>query len=309
MLSIIIPAYNEELNLPHLKERLDELIAKLNVNDIPSEVIFVDDHSSDGTSDIFKIICSQQKNYKYLRLSRNSGSHIAIISGFSFAQGDVAVFLASDLQDPPELVLQLIEKWKEGNDVVWAYRKNIEGVSFFRKINSKIFNFIFNKLTSLPTTFSGADFALIDRKVYQSVVSAAGSKPSLGALITWSGFKQTGIEYVKEKRKSGKSKWSLAKKINAFSDAFVGFSYFPLRFMSYLGIIVAALGFLYATLTISLKYIYNTQIQGWTSLMVVVLVLGGLQMLMLGVLGEYLWRNIEESRKRPLFFIEEKKGF
>lgn len=309
MLSIIIPVYNEEQNLSLLKERLTGLLDTLNKNVTKAEVIFIDDHSTDNTSGLLKDFCTQEKQFKYLRLSRNSGSHIAIIAGFGFASGDAAVFLASDLQDPPELVVQLIEKWKEGNNVVWAYRKKIKGISFFTKISSSIFNFLFNKLTSLPSNFAGADFALVDKKVYKAILNAAGTKPSLGALITWLGFKQTGIEYVKEERKFGKSKWSIGKKINAFIDAFVGFSYLPMRYMSMIGAFTAMVGFIYTFILILLKLIYKTQIQGWTSLMVVVLILGGIQMLMIGVLGEYLWRNLEESRKRPLYFIEDEKGF
>lgn len=149
----------------------------------------------------------------------------------------------------------------------------------------------------------------MDRKVINGIINSAGSKPSLGALIAWLGFKQSEITYIKKARKFGHSKWTLSKKLNAFADAFVGFSYVPMRLMSYLGFIVACVGFLYAMLVIALRIISGKQIEGWASLMVVVLTLGGIQMLMLGVLGEYLWRNLEESRKRPLFFIEDKKGF
>ena len=159
---------------------------------------------------------------------------------------------------------------------------------------------------SLPP--KGADFALLDRKVINSLLKSTGTKPSLGALISWLGFKQTEISYIKEARKFGKSSWTLTKKINALVDAFVGFSVLPLRVMSYLGFTFASLGFLYSLLLIVLKITSNKPIVGWTSIMVVVLILGGLQMLMIGVIGEYLWRNLEESRKRPLFLIEDKVG-
>jgi dolichol-phosphate mannosyltransferase len=148
----------------------------------------------------------------------------------------------------------------------------------------------------------------MDRKVVDGLVQSAGSKPSLGALISWLGFKQTEIPYVKEERKFGKSKWTLSKKLNAFADAFVGFSYLPMRFMSLLGFVAALCGFMYALFVMVMRFIVGDPIEGWASLMVVTLIIGGLQMLMLGVLGEYLWRNLEESRKRPLFLIEDHKG-
>jgi len=155
---------------------------------------------------------------------------------------------------------------------------------------------------------SGADFALLDKKVVSGLVQSAGSKPSLGALIAWLGFKQTEINYVKEARKFGKSKWTLRKKLNAFADTFVGFSYFPMRVMITIGFIAAMIGFLYALIIVGLKLTVGHSLQGWTSTMIVILIMGGLQMLMLGVLGEYLWRNLEEARRRPLFLIEDQKG-
>ncbi|MFN5181409.1 MAG: glycosyltransferase family 2 protein [Bacteroidota bacterium] len=301
-LSVIVPVYNEEENLPSLKERLFKMMDQMRLSGIEPEVIFVDDHSLDKTPLIIKDICEEVNSINFLRLSKNSGSHIAILAGLNYADGDYAVFLAADLQDPPELINAMLLKAKQGYHVVWALRKKIEGISLLTRLNSKIFNLLFNRFTNL--NYSGADFALLDKKVYKKLVKEAGSKPSLGALIAWMGFNQTGVEYIKEARLRGKSKWTLSKKINAFIDAFVGFSYLPMRFMSIIGLITALGGFFYASIVIFLKLVFNTQIQGWTSMMVVVLILGGIQMLMIGVLGEYLWRNLEESRKRSLYHIE-----
>jgi len=304
-LSIVIPVYNEEGNLSELSSRLNQLVSTLQSKNIDPEIIIVDDHSDDNSLSFLKELCQKSGTYNFIRLSKNSGSHVAIIAGFSYCTGDAAVFLASDLQDPPELIIELIEKYSKGYQVVWAYRKKIEGISLFTRMSSAIFKNIFNKTSNLSTPFAGADFALLDRKVYRAVVASAGSKPSLGALITWLGFKQSGVEYVKQERRHGKSKWTMQKKVNAFIDAFVGFSYKPMRFMTLLGVLTAAVGFLYSLVVIFIRLFYKTQIEGWASLIVVVLILGGVQMLMTGVLGEYLWRNLEESRKRPLFFIEE----
>ena len=305
-LSIVIPVFNEEANIDLLIERLENFVNKIEIN---SEIILVDDHSTDKTSELIQAHCEKISYLKYIRLSKNSGSHVAIIAGFQHATGDCATFLAGDLQDPPELIEKLLEQWLQGYKVVWAVREQRKGVSFFSKLLSALFYHLFNRFADIYYPPNGADFALLDRQVLQALLQTVGSKPSLGGLIVWLGFEQTEVPYIKEARKHGKSKWTLAKKLNAFADAFVGFSYAPLRLMSYSGFMFAFLGFIYAFVSIVLKLGWNAQIPGWTSLMVVILFLGGIQMLMLGVLGEYLWRNLEESRKRPLFIIEKSNGF
>ena len=304
LVSIVIPIYNEEENIAELTKRLENSVNSLSAN-YSFEIIFVDDHSSDKTQEELKKICSGSGIFKSIRMSKNVGSHVAIIAGLSVSKGDCATFMAADLQDPPELINDLLEKRKGGADVVWAVRDMREGVSKRSILLSNTFYGLLNKFTKLSFPPSGADFALLNRKVIDALLKSAGSKPSLGALIAWLGFKQTQILYTKQARKHGKSKWTLTKKLNAFADAFVGFSYLPLRLMSYLGLFVALCGFLYTLVVIALRLIYHTQIEGWASIMVVVLIIGGVQMLMIGVIGEYLWRNLEESRKRPLFFIEE----
>jgi dolichol-phosphate mannosyltransferase len=202
----------------------------------------------------------------------------------------------------------MIVKWEEGYDVTWAVRAERLGVSRTSVFFSNMFYRLLNSMTEIHFPKKGADYALMDRKVVDGLVQSAGSKPSLGALISWLGFKQTEIPYVKEERKFGRSKWTLSKKLNAFADAFVGFSYLPMRFMSLVGFIAACCGFLYAFFVVVMRFMVGHPIEGWASLMVVTLIIGGLQMLMLGVLGEYLWRNLEESRQRPLFLIEDQKG-
>lgn len=307
LISLVIPCYNEGEGLNTLLKRLDLLVENLK-SSVNVEIIIVDDHSTDGSNLALKKMCDERRYLRYIRLSRNSGSHIAIIAGMKYAKGDAAVFLAGDLQDPPELVAEMIEKWNGGFDVVWAVRGERLGVSRSSVFLSNMFYRLMNSMTEVRFPKKGADFALIDRKVIDGLVQSAGTKPSLGALILWLGFLQTEITYVKEERKYGKSKWTLSKKLNAFADAFVGFSYFPMRFMSFIGFVAAMLGFIYAIVVTIMRFVVGDPIEGWTSLMVVILILGGLQMLMLGVLGEYLWRNLEESRKRPLFLIEDHQG-
>jgi glycosyltransferase involved in cell wall biosynthesis len=304
ILSIVVPVYNEEENIHILVDRLNLFRSGIQPNTV-IEIILVDDHSSDKTPQLLKEVSLKYDYIKSIRLSKNSGSHVAILAGLSIAKGDCAVFLAGDLQDPPELIDKMLAKWREGNQIVWAVRGRRDGISVFERAFSKVFYFLFNKLSAVKYPPSGADFALLDRKVYINLLKSSGTKPSLGGLIAWLGYQSAAIEYVKEARRYGKSKWTLSKKINAFSDAFVSFSYVPLRLMSFTGITVAIVGFLYAMLVILIRLLSSTQIPGWTSLMIVVLIMGGTQMLMIGVIGEYLWRTLEESRKRPLFFIED----
>jgi len=307
-LSIVIPIYNEGEGIHLLCDRLVQCIQSIGQL-AQIEVIFVDDHSTDNSPVLLQTWISNHKQFRYVRLSRNLGSHVAIIAGLTVSKGDAAVFLAGDLQDPPELISELLKKWQEGYDVVWAVRDERQGISYISSFLSRIFYWLLDKMTNLHVPPKGADYALMDRKVYQGLVQSAGSKPSIGALISWLGFKQAEIQYIKESRKFGKSKWTLSKKLNAFADAFVGFSYLPMRFMSFAGAISAMFGFLYAVVIVAMRLYIDNPIEGWASLMVITLIIGGLQMLMLGILGEYIWRNLEESRKRPLCLIEDQKGF
>jgi len=219
------------------------------------------------------------------------------------AKGDCVVFMASDLQDPPELIAGMVAQWQQGYQVVWAVREKIEGISLARKLLSGLFYKLMNSYGEITLPPTGADFALLDKKVVQALLKSAGTTPSLGGLIASLGFRTYELKYIKQARKFGKSKWTLAKRIKSFIDAFVLFSFAPMRFMSYLGLFLSAFGFIYALFIIANRVI-SRPTPGYASIMVAILIIGGFQMIMLGVLGEYLWRNLEEARKKPLFFIE-----
>jgi polyisoprenyl-phosphate glycosyltransferase len=302
MLSIIIPVYNEEESLPHLTSRLDALIDRL---DIEAEVWLVDDHSSDKSPQLLKRICQANPRYHYIRLAANSGSHVAILAGLKQAKGDCATMLAADLQDPPELIPTLLEKWREGYQIVWGVRAAREGVSRREIFFANLFYRLLNQFSNVKLPPTGADYSLLDRAVIDALLSSVGANPSIALEIARLGFSQIEIPYTKEERKYGVSKWNLRKKLNAFADAFVTSSYMPLRFMSYIGLVVSAFGFVYALVIVALRLAGIVGIDGWAALMVVVLVFGGLQMMMLGVIGEYLWRTLEHARQRPLYFIED----
>jgi len=302
-LSIVIPVYNEEAALPALVERLHSFMDRLSPLD--AEIILADDHSSDRSPELLKDICRRDTRFRYARLAKNSGSHVAILAGLAQARGECAVFLAADLQDPPELILQMLDLWRGGHHVVWAVREERAGISKADLFLANTFYRLLNLLGEVNLPPRGSDFALLDRKVVDALLKSAGSHPSVGGEIARLGFSSAQITYTKEKRAAGGSKWTLKKKLTAFADAFVSFSYAPLRAMSYLGMLFSLLGFMYALVVAVLRLRTRTPVQGWSSLIVVVLVLGGVQMMMLGVLGEYLWRTLEAARQRPIYFLED----
>jgi len=298
-----VPVFNEEAVIPALAERLRALAKQL--APLAVEIILVDDHSSDRSPELLRELSRADFRFRYYRLARNSGSHLAILAGLAQARGECAVFLAADLQDPPELISQLLELWRAGSKIVWATREEREGVSRVDVFLSNTFYRLLNWLGEVNLPPRGSDFALLDRKVIDALLQSAGSNPSIGGEIARLGFSCSQIAYTKDKRAAGETKWTFRKKLAAFADAFVAFSYAPLRAMSYLGFTCSLLGFLYALLVIVLRLMTRTPVQGWSSLIVVVLVIGGVQMMMLGVLGEYLWRTLEAARQRPTYFFEE----
>jgi len=302
-LSIVIPVYNEEQGLGALVERLSGLCDRQ--WEFDTEVILVDDHSADGTQALLRKIAAENKRFRYIRLTANRGSHIAVLAGLAHATGDCAAFLAADLQDPPELIPQMVDLWKQGNEIVWAVREERKGIGWSDRLFGIVFYFLISRLSQVNLGPKGSDFVLLDKRVVKALLKSAPASPVVMAEIARLGFHQAQIPYVKQARLHGKSKWNMRRKLKLFADAFVAHSYFPIRVMSYAGMIFSLLGLLYAVLIIVLRLLGNRPVEGWASLMVVVLVMGGIQMVMLGIMGEYIWRTLEEARCRPMYFIEE----
>ncbi len=306
MLSIVVPCFNEEANLPHLYDRIVEVLDKTNVK---WELIAVDDHSADRTFDTAAQISARDPRVRAVRVARNIGSHLAAMCGLELSRGSAAIVMAADMEDPPEVIVQLLEQWHAGYQVVWAVRKQSRGARASDRIFSKVFHGMMARIVGRGhLTAQGADFFLIDRAVIDSLKRVHESNLSLFSMLAWIGFRQVAIEYEKQTRQHGTSGWSLRKKIKLVIDSVTAFSYAPIRFMSLAGVLVAVLGFLYAVFLILNRFVGGVPIEGWTSLMVVVLVLGGMQMVMFGVLGEYLWRTLDESRRRPRYDIERMTG-
>ena len=305
-LSIITPAYNEALNLPVLHARLTEALTSLGTQ---WEWIVVDDHSPDETWEVLQDLAARESRVKAVRLARNSGSHAALFCALQYAHGDCAIVLAADLQDPPETIPALLDKWRHGAQIVWAVRKEREGESATTKGFARIFYWFLHRFVGIadaPST--GADFFLIDCRVIDVLKVFKEANVSLVVLLMWMGFKQDRISYVKKARLHGRSGWSLEKKLKLAVDAVTSFTYKPIRFMSYAGFVVALAGFFYA-LVVVVNALVGKPSPGWSSLMIVLLLVGGLQMLMMGVLGEYVWRALDEARNRPRFIVEDEVGF
>jgi dolichol-phosphate mannosyltransferase len=300
-ISILTAFFNEETNLGLFKERV---LAALKPLGGDYEVVLIDDHSTDGSPRQAREWVAEGPNVRYVRLSRNCGSHAAYSAGLARCTGDCAVLLAADLQDPPEMIPELLARWREGHDVVWATRTARAAESWRTRLFAGLYYRLMRRFALPEMPAGGADFLLLDRKVIDAYNAVPEKNTSFLAMILWLGFRQTSVGYVKQARHSGRSKWSLSRKVKLLIDSLVSFSYAPIRLASLTGVCVSLLGFLYA-LVVVVNALRGRPAEGWSSLMVVLLLVSGLQLLMLGVLGEYLWRAFDEARGRPRYVIEE----
>ena len=302
MISVIFPVFNEEENLEALHKRLESVVLK--ISNQRFEFIFVDDCSTDKTPEILKTLNRKDPRVKTIRFARNCGSHAALRAGLNYCQGECAIILAADLQDPPELIPRLMEEWRNGYKLVWGVRAKREGEKPSTKFFSRMYYAIMNWLTTVNMPSSGADVFLADRAVINAFKQITEKHTSVFMALAWLGFSQTAIGYVKQARHRGIPKWTLGKKFKLTIDSLLSFSDVPIRYMSVLGFLVALAGFTYAIYIVWQYFCHSNPVEGWKWLMVSIFVIGGIQMMMLGVLGEYLWRTFDESRKRPQFIVD-----
>lgn len=308
LLSLVIPVYNEEKTIPELVKRLRGLLTilkeKHRFGKEDAEILFVNDGSRDGTFDVLKKFCESEPGFFLLNLSRNYGHQLAITAGIDTARGETVAVMDGDLQDPPEFVADLYAKMSEGYDVVYARRKKREGESFFKLITAHVFYRILKKLTRFEIPIDTGDFRIMSRRVTNVLVSMKEQHRYIRGLIAWIGFRQTGLEYDRDERFDGETKFSVSKMLKFALDGITSFSSAPLKFSSYLGFTSAFFGALYTIYILYLKLFTDNTIQGWTSVMIIVLVLGGIQLIALGMIGEYLSRVHDQSKNRPLYVIE-----
>lgn len=296
-LSVVVPVFNNSENLPDLFPALEKAAGP------DAELVFVDDRSRDDSWALIQDYARSRPRTQAVRLSRNFGSFTACVAGLSRARGKAAVLISADLQDPPELIPELLAHWKAGRRVVLAARKDREDGPGTR-IFAAVYYWILTRYVFPEMPRGGFDFVLIDRVVIDAVVAAAEKNTTLMGLILWLGFDRETVYYTRRKREKGRSMWTLRKKVKYFIDSILAFSYFPIRLVQLFGFLTALGGFAYAVLLVSMKLVSGIPIPGWTAMMVVTLLLGGGNFLVLGVIGEYIWRILDEVKRRPLFVVD-----
>lgn len=303
-LSIIIPCYFNEKNIPVTFKRLTQTEKELS-EIIELEYIFIDDNSKDNTYAELKNIYTQNtSNITVIKLVKNSGSHSAVMAGLEYATGNCNIILAADLQDPPELIPKMINFWKSGIKLVIANRESRDD-SVTSKLFASLFHFLFRKLAIKDIPKGGYDLILFDKVIRDKLLQMKEKNTNITYLISWLGYEYVNIPYRREKRNIGKSKWTLSKRIKLFVDSFVAFSFAPLRAISITSFIVG-LGSLFYLFILAFYYIvYGNPVQGWSSLMIAILFLGSIQLFFLGIIGEYLWRILDQQRNRPSYIIDE----
>lgn len=304
--SIIVPLYNEELVIEETYKRLTEVMARTGE---AYELVFVNDGSRDKTEQLAKRIIEKDKRVCLINFSRNFGHQTAISAGMDNARGQAVVVIDADLQDPPEVILQMIEKWKEGYDVVYGKRLARKGETVFKKVTAKVFYRFLSSLTNIDIPTDTGDFRLIDRKVCDAMKTIKEKNRYIRGLVSWVGFKQTSVEYVREERFAGETKYPLKKMLKFASDAVTSFSDKPLRIAAYLGNTISIVSFLYLLYVVIRKLTVGDFGEGWASIVAISLFFNGVVLVVLGIIGEYIGRIYDECKNRPLYIIDEKIGF
>lgn len=305
-LSVVVPVYNEHDCLTPLYERLKNVLATLDMN---HEIIFVNDGSTDSSYEVMERLRGKDPCVRTLDFSRNFGHQVALTAGMDFAFGDAVVVMDADLQHPPELIPKLLDEWKEGNDIVYTVRKKTAGISFFKRLASGLFYKFLSRISETPISPAAADFRLVDRKVVCSMRCMRERSRFLRAMVHWTGFQQTSVEFDASERYAGSSKYSLPKMLRFGIDGVTAFSRVPLRLATYLGLLFSVFAFMYAAYALAVRLFTSRTLPGWTSLIVTVLLLSGAQLFTIGVLGEYVGRIYDETKGRPLYLIRRAEGF
>lgn len=304
-ISVVVPLYCEASNVDYLFERLEAVLSQLACT---YEIVCVDDGSYDDT--VIELRKHHQRNphIKVIALSRNFGKELALTAGIDYAQGAAVVPIDADLQDPPELIGALVTKWREGYDVVYAKRRSRQGESWIKRATANSFYRVMERMSKVPIPRDTGDFRLLDRRVVEALKLLPERTRFMKGLFAWVGYRQSEVLYDREPRYSGETKWNYWRLWNFAIDGIASFSVAPLRIWSYVGIIFATISFLYGAFLMFRTLLFGIDVPGYASLMVAVLFLGGVQMVILGVLGEYLGRVYEEVKGRPLYLVRDTFG-
>jgi glycosyltransferase involved in cell wall biosynthesis len=307
LLAIVVPVFNERGNLRAFYDAVTAVMQSL--SDFDWEFVFVDDGSRDGSFEVIDGLRASDGRVFALRFPRNFGSHVAIAAGIDYCRGDAAIVMAADLQDPPDLIRDFVGRWREGFDIVWGARTGRDDGAVRSWAMGMFYRMV--RRFAIPTYPAGGtgSFCLITRPVIDAFRLCNERNRLTFGLVAWSGFRETTVPYHRPRRLVGASSWTLRKMLKAALDTFVSFSSLPIRAISFLGLLVSGLSFLFGVYVFVNQIFFGTRVQGWTSVMLAVLVLGGVQLLMIGVLGEYLQRILEEARARPLYIVERTLGY
>lgn len=305
-LSVVAPVFNEEAILHELYRRLT---AVLDGAGLDWELVLVNDGSRDRSLEIMRELHAADARVKVVNFARNFGHQVAITAGTDYAQGQAVVIIDADLQDPPEVILDLLAKWREGYEVVYAVRSERKGETWFKEFTAKAFYRIIYKITDINIPMDTGDFRLMDRKVVEALKTMREKHRFMRGMSVWVGFRQTGVEYVRAERYAGETKYPLKKMLKFALDGITSFSYFPLQLATYIGFIVAAISVAGIVVTIVLRLTGSHAFYGQATTLVSVLFLGGVQLISLGIIGEYLGRIYDEAKGRPLYIVHDALGF
>jgi dolichol-phosphate mannosyltransferase len=300
--SIVVPIYNELDNLDELTRRVREVMSALRGT---WELVLVDDGSTDGSTDRIRLLAAQDKHIRPVIFARNFGHQVAITAGWDYARGGVVVIMDADLQDPPEVIPGLIAKWKEGFEVVYAVRAEREGETWFKKVTASLFYRVIHRITDVKMPMDTGDFRLMDRKVVDVLKQMRERHRFPRGMSAWVGFRQVGVPYRRAARHAGVTKYPFKKMLKLALNAITGFSYFPLQLATYVGFGAAAMSILAIPVVITMRLEGHSAFLGQATTLIAVLFLGGVQLISLGVLGEYIGRIYDEAKGRPLYIVRE----
>lgn len=299
-LTLVLPIYNEEEVIPILHERLQSFLGTLGVD---AEVLFVNDGSKDRSLPLLRELAKKDPRYRVLSFSRNFGHQSAITAGVDYAQGKAVVVMDADLQDPPEVVVEMLARWREGYDVVYGKRRSREGETWFKLITAKYFYRIFRAMIPIEVPLDAGDFRLMSRQVVLTLRSLREAHRFVRGMVSWVGFRQIAVLYDRPGRAAGETKYPLKKMVRFAIDGITSFSVVPLRFATYLGMLISVASVAYAVWALFDKLVLHNTVQGWTTTVVLVALLSSVQLLMIGILGEYVGRIYEQVKQRPLYLV------
>ncbi len=300
--SIIAPIYNEVDNIPELYRRICEV---MDSTGDAWEIVMVDDGSADGSVDLIRELAAENEHVRPVIFARNFGHQIAVTAGLDYSRGEAVVIIDADLQDPPEVILDMIEKWREGYEVVYAVRSEREGETWFKEFTASLFYRVIYRITDVDIPLDTGDFRLLDRKMVDVMGQMRERHRFLRGMSSWIGYKQIGVEYKRAARYAGETKYPLKKMLKFATDAITSFSYFPLQVAMYFGFISAGFSILAIPVVIILRLAGSQAFFGQASTLIAVLFLGGVQLISLGILGEYVGRLYDEAKGRPLYVVSQ----